>query len=110
MIVDRKTFNESDGTLGWVECVYDSSNILTSTYFPKSNILYLSFKRGGTYKYSNINEDIYALFENCDSQGKFFVNEIRNKPEYPYMKAFQLNENEIEVAKEKIQEWKTNQQ
>ena len=110
MIVEKKNFNDEDGTLGWIQCIFDSSNILTSIYFPKTNVLYISFNRGGTYKYTHVPEEIYNKFENSESQGKFFVTEIKNKPEYPYSREYNLYKSEIEEAKNVIQEWKqTNQ-
>lgn len=106
MIVEKNTYNDPDGTLGWVECIFDSSNILTSTYFPKTQTLYIAFFRGGVYTYLNVDQDFYDRFESSESQGKFFVTELKNNPKYPYQKSFKLFESEIERAKEVINQWK----
>jgi hypothetical protein len=106
MIVNKKIINDEDESIGYVECIYDSSNLLTSTYFPKTNVLYISFHKGGTYKYLNISEEFYNKFEKSESQGKFFINEIKSKVEYPFSKEFKLYENEINDAKNIVKEWK----
>lgn len=110
MIVEKNTFNDQDGSLGWIECIYDSTNILSSIYFPKTKILYISFNRGMTYKYFNIEESLYYQFENSDSQGKFFVKNIKNDINLIYSKEFKLYESEIKDAKDKIKKWKQTKQ
>lgn len=107
MIVEKNTYNDPDGSLGWIECIFDSSNILISTYFPKTQTLYIAFNRGGVYMYGNVDMEVYQKFETSDSQGKFFVSEIKNNPNFPYQKSYKLFESEIERAKEVIKEWKT---
>lgn len=110
MIVNKKNHVEEDGTVGYIECIYESSNILTSTYFPKSNILYIAFNKGGVYSYGNIDSELYEQFESSESQGKFFINEIKkNSNKYPFLKQFKLLPSEIDDAKNIITEWKTNQ-
>lgn len=98
---------EVKGTEGdqFVEAIYESSNILMSTYFPQKNKLYVHFNRGGTYSYTNVDEELYKLFENADSQGKFFIREIKKNPsKYPYAKEYTLTESEIKDAKRVIKE------
>ena len=104
MLIQRKKHNDEDGSLGWIESIFNSSNILTATYFPKRNKLYIAFKRGGVYSYTNINEEFYIEFETAESQGKFFVSKIRNKDKYPYAKEYKLLGGEIEAAKKIIKE------
>ena len=110
MIVQKSVFNDPDGSLGWIECIFESSNILTSTYFPKTQTLYLAFNRGGVYTYYNIDELFYNKFESSDSQGKFFINEIKNNNKFPCEKSFKLFESEISKAKIVIEEWKKTQE
>jgi hypothetical protein len=110
MIVSNKIHEEKDGSVGYIENVYDSSNILTSTYFPKTNIMYIAFNRGGVYSYGNISKELHEQFVNAESQGKFFVKEIKNNDAYPFLKEFKLFESEINDAKKLIEEWRENQQ
>lgn len=110
MLVNKKIHTEDDDSVGYIECVYESSNILTSTYFPKTNILYISFNRGGVYSYGNIEENVYDKFEKCESQGKYFLSEIKkNSDKYPFLREFKLIDSEIKEAKLLIEEWKKNQ-
>ena len=108
MIVQKKTHNEEDGSIGYIECIYDSSNILMSTYFPMNETLYVSFNRGGVYSYGSVDQEKYDQFESSDSQGKFFVKEIKGG-DHPFRKEFKLFESEITAAKDVLNEWKENQ-
>ena len=110
MVVDKKTHIEKNNIIGYVECVYDSTSLLKSLYFPQTQSLYLSFKRGGVYSYSNVDNQLYENFENAESQGKFFHKEIRNNDKYAYRREFQLNEYEIKEADKIVEEWKKSQE
>jgi hypothetical protein len=107
MILEKKEYGtEAQGT--YIECIYDSTNVLKTTYFPMLKRLYISFNKGNVYSYSNINEDLYKEFENSDSQGKFFASNIRNKPdEYMVRKEFTLYPSEVEETKVLIKEYKS---
>lgn len=103
MLIQRKVNGVIDDQ--FVEAIYESSNILMSTYFPKRNKLFIHFNRGGTYSYTNVTEDVYNNFENADSQGKYFLQEIKKNPsKYPYAKEYKLTDSEINNAKQVIQE------
>ena len=103
MLIQTKTIGVINDQ--FIEAIYESSNILMSTYFPNSNKLFIHFSRGGTYSYTNINESIYKDFENADSQGKFFIANIKKNPnKYPYAKEYKLTESEINNAKQVIKE------
>jgi len=107
MIVEKKEFNENEER--WIECIYDSSNILKSVYLPKLKRLYISFNRGGVYSYNNIDDTLYNEFEVAKSQGKFFAKHIKKHPDkYPHRKEFSLFPSEIEQAKKIIEEKKQN--
>lgn len=112
MLVETKIIKEPNGSIGYYESIYDSSNILSSVYFPRDKLLYISFVKGTVYSYGNISEEIFKEFENCDSQGKYFAKEIRKNPDkYPFLKEYKLKSFEIEDAKKIIKEWKeANQQ
>jgi hypothetical protein len=111
MIIQRKeSIDEEDGKLGFIETIFESSNILMSIYFAKNNLLYLSFSYGQTYRYDNVSRELYDQFENSESQGKFFNENIKNKSDIPYQKAFKLYESELIDAKKVIKEWKDKNQ
>ncbi len=102
MLIEKKEIKEIDG-MSYIEAVFDSTNILKTTYFPQQERLYISFGRGQTYSYGNINEDVYNNFEKSDSQGKYFTNEIRkNSDKYPFRKEFSLYPREIEEIRKII--------
>jgi len=104
MIVERKEIKNEDDSIGYVESIFDSGNILKTVYFVAQNRLYISFKRGGTYSYSNITPEIYHEFETVESQGKFFHKTISpNSDKYPYRHEFDLMKLEIEEIIEIIE-------
>jgi hypothetical protein len=99
MLVEEKVVKEE--IVGYYDAIFDSSNILQTTYFPQQERLYISFNRGGVYSYENFPHEKYREFKNAESQGKYFIQEIKNKPdEHPYRKEFTLYPNEIENLKE----------
>ena len=104
MIVEKKVINDDDGSIGYIETIYESSNILKTIYFPKKDLLYMSFGRGQTYSYGNINRELYDEFEKAESQGKFFYQRIKNKTEYPFRKEFNLIDAEIDEIRAIIKE------
>ena len=104
MIVDRKEILNEDGSVGYIEAVFNSGNVLKSTYFVKDQRLYIAFKRGHMYSYENISPEIYEEFEEADSQGRFFHEVINGK--YTYRKEFTLYPNEIDDANKIIEEKK----
>lgn len=110
MIVNKKIHTEEDKTTGYIECIYSSSNILMSVYFPKTELLYVSFNRGGVYSYTNVDNELYDKFENSDSQGKFFVKEIKPNKLHEFRKEYTMYNSEVEDAKKILNEWKENQQ
>ncbi len=104
MLINKKIIEEENG-MSYTEAVFDSSNILKTTYFPQEERLYISFGRGQTYSYGNINESIYGQFERAESQGKFFISEIKkNTDRYPFRKEFSLYPREIEEIRKIIVE------
>lgn len=60
-----------------VKAMYDSSNILASTYDTNTNDLTLIFKSGTQYKYPNVSKSDYMRFEIAESQGKVFNTHIK---------------------------------
>lgn len=100
MLVDRKEVLNEDGSLGYIESVFKSDNILKTTYFLNDQRLYIAFNRGDTYSYGNINSEFYQEFEDAESHGKFFYKNINKKTQYPYRKEFTLYPNEVTDIKE----------
>lgn len=104
MLVDKKLFFEKDGSLAYHEAIFDSSNILKTTYFPKFKRLYIAFKRGHTYSYSNVTEELYHEFENAKSQGDLFNEKIKSRPnEHVYRKEFTLYPDEVNQLNEVVE-------
>ncbi len=99
MLVERKEFKEKDDSIGYIESVFNSDNVLKTTYFPSSQRLYIAFSRGHTYSYGNINPELYNEFEEAESQGKFFYKKINNNKSYPYRKEFTLYPKEVQDLK-----------
>lgn len=104
MLVTEKKFQKEDGIIGYYEAVYDSTNILQTTYFPEQERLYISFNRGGVYSYQNVTFKLYEEFKTQESQGKFFAKEIKSKAkQFPYRKEFTLYPQEVKDLKEVVE-------
>jgi len=103
MLVERKEVLNEDKSIGYIESVFKSDNILKTTYFPNNQRLYIAFSRGNTYSYGNISLEFYQEFENAESHGKFFYKNINKKLQYPYRKEFTLYPNEIDDIKEIVE-------
>lgn len=99
MLIERKEFKEEDGSIGYIESVFLSKNVLKATYFPKNNLLYIAFSRGSIYSYQNITSEIYNEFECCDSQGSFFFKKINKNKSFPTRKEYTLYPNELRDLK-----------
>jgi hypothetical protein len=105
MVVKEKKYQDTDGSIGYYDCYFDSSNILQCTYFPKLEKLFVSFHKGGVYSYLNINNKIFEEFKNAESQGKYFIDNIKkNTSRFPFIKEFTLYPSEIGNYKEIIEE------
>lgn len=110
MLVEKKEILNEDGSVGYIEAIFDSDNILKITYFPATEMLYIAFSRGHTYSYGNIKPEFYEEFENAESQGKFFHQKLNNKTAYPCRKEFTLYPFEVNDAKKIIEEHKTDEE
>ena len=104
MLVERKEVLNEDKSIGYIESVFKSDNILKTTYFPNNQRLYIAFGRGHTYSYGNISQEFYDEFEAAESHGKFFQSKINNRFAYPYRKEFTLYPNEVSDIKKIINE------
>jgi hypothetical protein len=108
MLVERKEYKEEDGSIGYIESIFKSDNVLKSTYFPKMQRLYIAFGRGDTYSYGNVTPEMYDEFEKIDSQGKYFYKNLNKNIKYPSRKEFTLYPNEVKDLKEVVEEYKNN--
>jgi hypothetical protein len=104
MLVERKEHKEADDSIGYIESVFESDNVLKTTYFPTMQRLYIAFSRGDTYSYGNITPELYEMFEYAESQGKFFHKKINNRNEYPVRREFTLYPNEVQGLKQIVEE------
>ena len=66
-----------------IEALYNSSNIIASSYNKLTNQLQLTFGKGDTYAYDLVNPTDYLRFELAESQGKVFNTHIKK---YSYVK------------------------
>lgn len=66
-----------------VNAIYESSNILASTYNKNNKNLNIIFKNGGSYTYQNVPQTDYLRFEIAESQGQILNSQIKK---YPFLK------------------------
>ncbi|WP_405352016.1 KTSC domain-containing protein [Nonlabens sp. Asnod3-H03] len=59
----------------------ESSMIRSIGFDANSSILEIEFNSGAVWQYSDFPESEWYIFENAESQGKFFHREIKNQ--YP---------------------------
>jgi hypothetical protein len=62
-----------------IKSIYESSNILASTYVPNDKKLTIIFKNGTSYTYDNVDKTDFFRFETAESQGNIFSKYIKNK-------------------------------
>lgn len=60
----------------------ESSTIDEIEYDSEKNELFVTFKNGKKYKYSEVNDKVFRDFIEADSQGKFFTTNIKNSFKY----------------------------
>lgn len=104
MLVERKEVLNEDQSIGYIEAIFNSGNVLKTTYFPGIQRLYIAFSRGHTYSYGNFDPETYKEFEDCESQGKFFHSKINNNRKYPYRKEFTLYPSEVQGFKKIVED------
>jgi len=104
MLIKREEVLNEDGSLGYIESVFKSENILKITYFVEAQRLYIAFSRGDTYVYEGITPEFYQEFEEAESNGKFFYKRLNKKPQYPTKRVYGLLPYEIEGFRKIIAE------
>lgn len=109
MILERKETKKDNGDIV-IEGYYDSSNIIKTMYVPSQSHLFIFFKNKHVYSYSGIDKELFENFEKAESQGKFFVSEIRNKSkEYNYFREYKLYDFEQQDIMDIIEQLKATQ-
>jgi len=101
MLVERKEILNEDGSLGYVETIFKSSNILKTVYFADTEKIYITFSRGNTYLYTEFGLKLYERFEEAESNGKFFHQHIKGK--VPFYKEYDYYPHEVQELKEIIE-------
>lgn len=86
MILERV---EKDGL---VKVIYESSNVVASTYEKNKKDLNVIFKNGSSYTYQNVPATDYFRFETADSQGKEINTTIKK---YPFLKHESVNTDDV---------------
>ncbi len=104
MLLKRVVQLDKEGKEDVVEAIYDSSNLLKTTYLPKQQILYIYFKKGIVYSYYNVGKVIYTEFELAESQGIYHNKQLKNNAKFPYSKEFKMLNFEIQNINEEIEE------
>jgi hypothetical protein len=82
-----------------IKALYDSSNVLASTYDTSSNDLTLIFKSGTQYKYNGVSKSDYMRFEIAESQGKVFNTHIKK---YSFEKLENIDASRILLEADKL--------
>ena len=88
---------------GVIKAIYESSNILASTYDPNTKNLTVTFKRGDQYTYKGVTDTDYFRFETADSQGKILNGKIKQY-EFEKLEAIDTKKLLAEIDKIKSQE------
>lgn len=87
MLIKKEILTESKT----VECLFDSSNILSSRYTPSLSELLIYFNSGDLYKYTNVGYSDYLIFENSKSQGVEFAKRIKNKYDFEKVGTYDID-------------------
>lgn len=75
-----------------VKAIYESSNIVASTYNKEAKNLNIVFKNGGSYTYQGVSSTDYLRFETAESQGMVLNNEIKK---YSFLKHDNVNVDDV---------------
>ena len=92
MLLERKELTDSETSEMIIEALYESSNIIKSMYLPAKKTLFIIFRKGFVYSYSNVDNELYVGFEVADSQGIYFSKNISKNANCLYYKEYKLYE------------------
>lgn len=91
---------------GLIKCIFESTNILASTYDKNNSNLTVIFGNGGSYTYTGVKNTDYLRFETDESQGKAITAYIK---QYPFIKNEKIDvqpikeQLDIAIKSEKLQ-------
>ncbi len=103
MLLNKKETNKDDPKEHLIESYFDSSNVKKTLYIPYKQLLFIFF-HNLVYSYRGVTMDLYLQFEKAESQGKYFISEIKKKPkEYLHFREFKLQEFEKQELKSLIE-------
>ncbi len=106
MLLNKKESNKEAPKEHLIEAHFDSSNIRKTIYFPYKQLLFIYF-HNLVYSYRGVTMELYLKFENAESQGKYFITEIKKNPkEYLHFREFKLQEFEKEELMTLIESFK----
>jgi hypothetical protein len=57
----------------------DSSMIEEYSYDDETQTLTVTFRKGGTYSYSGVQEEVFESMKSADSVGRFFLQNIKGQ-------------------------------
>lgn len=63
-----------------------SSDIASIGYDPGKQVMEVEFIKSGVYSYYNVPATTFAAFMAADSKGRFFNQNVRDNPAFPYEK------------------------
>ena len=75
-----------------VDAIYESSNVLASSYNKETNDLTVTFKNGGSYTYLKVQNTDYLRFETAESQGKILNSKLKS---YAFSKNEKVNTEDV---------------
>ena len=58
--------------------VVESSSLRSIGYDRATATLEVEFKNGGVYRYANVPPALWSAFRDCNSKGKFFLEQVRD--------------------------------
>lgn len=61
---------------------YDSSNVRGAKYNINEKTLQITFGSGAVYEYTEVPHEVFSAFDNAESQGKYFNQNIGKKFSY----------------------------
>lgn len=65
---------------------WKSTMIQSTDYNPQKEMLTVNFVSGGSYNYFYISNCVYLEFAAAESQGKYFISDIRGNHDYEKLK------------------------
>lgn len=106
MLLKRLVIKDKEGKDDIVEAIYDSTNLLKTTYLIEQRRLYVYFRKGIVYSYYAVDREMYDGLETAQSQGVYHKEHLSNNRMYPYAREFKMLNFEIQDINEEIEKAK----